>query len=113
MNIVATKRPTVYITEDQAFDYSPAEAFGELVVLKTPQIAPGNIGADRNKLVIASLRTQLATYQPMFDYLLPTGKPSRQLMVGGIMREKGDRHLILGWDQINYRYLTYIGNYET
>lgn len=95
----------VYITEVNAFDYSPAQAHGELVVLKSQAFTAGDIDNDWNNAVIAELRRQLADYVPGRDYILPTGKPVKICVISMLLAEKGRTHKFLAWDAMHYRYI--------
>lgn len=100
-------RPTVYICEQQAYDYSPATVYGELRFIEAIQLAPVSPGAPDtfNKRVIHQLRKELGDYIPGHDYIIPTGSPTRMLTVGMLLAEKGDKHHILKWDARAQRYL--------
>jgi hypothetical protein len=102
--------PTVYICEQQAFDYSPATVYGpNLRFIEAKQLAPQSPGAPDtwNKNVIHQIRKEMQDYIPGFDYVIPTGSPSRMLVVGMVMAEKGQKHRILKWDGRAQRYLQY------
>lgn len=97
----------VYIMDMNAFDYSPAEAFGEVVTLRTQSFATGTQGHEWNADIIHSLRKQLIDYRPMEDYLIPTGKPLKMCAVSMLLAERGPRHQFLVWDAMHYRYIPY------
>jgi len=96
----------VWIMDTNAFDYSPAEAFGEIVTLRTPNFAAG-AGNEWNRDVVHQLRKQLLGYVPMRDYLIPTGKPLKMCTISLLLREFGDKHRFLAWDAMHYRYVPY------
>lgn len=112
MNAQVRPTPKVFIVEQQPFDYTPATTYGELVFLDSEQLAPHAPNApDRwNKTVLHSLRKELSTYVPNYDYVVPTGAPARMLVVGMLLAEKGKIHKMLGWDNRQRRYLEYIIN---
>jgi hypothetical protein len=99
--------PRVWVLDMNAFDYSPAESFGELRLLKSDQFAPGAIDDTWNAGVIQSLRAQLLEYRPMVDFLIPTGKPIKMCIASMLAAERGPRHKFLAWDQRYYRYVPY------
>jgi hypothetical protein len=103
-------KPKVFITDVNAFDYSPAEAYGELVVLQSQNFASGATGATFstwNNDVIHSLRHQLLEYVPGRDFIIPTGKPLKMCVVAMIIADRGRRHSFLAWDSMHYRYIPY------
>ena len=111
MNESGKRIPKVFIVEHQPFDYSPASTYGEFVVLKADKLAPNAPDDDHNSHVVKALRHQMATYEPGFDYVIPTGMPSRIMLIGILMKErasgKTEYHNILGWDARTSRYLNY------
>lgn len=102
-------KPTCYVIEQQAFDYSAAASFGVLKFIESKQLAPQSPNAPDtwNRGVVHQLRSELRDYLPGFDYVIPTGSPSRILAVGMILAEKGKKHRILKWDGRTSRYLQY------
>jgi len=117
MNVVTGRRkPIVFIVEHQPFDYSHAETYGDFQVLKADKLAPNAPDDDHNTDVLASLRRQLGQYSPGYDYVIPTGAPSRIMVIGMLLAERvdeymrrsgGNIHNILGWDAKTQRYLNY------
>jgi hypothetical protein len=112
MNATPSKQPTeptVYICEQMAFDYTPATVYGSLKFIEAKPLAPQSPGAPDtwNKGVIHQLRKELSGYIPGYDYVIPTGSPSRMLTVGMVLTEKGPSHRILKWDGRAQRYLLY------
>jgi hypothetical protein len=94
--------------DTNSFDYTPAEAFGDVVSLRAQNFATGAGGDDHwNRDVVHSLRKQLKNYVPMVDYLIPTGKPLKMCVVSMILMEHGARHQFLAWDAMHYRYIPY------
>lgn len=110
MNAETAKvRPTVYVIEQQAYDYTAAEAFGDLRFIEAKPLAPQSPGAPDtwNKGVVHQIRKELIEYLPGFDYVVPTGSPSRMLLTGLLLAERGKKHRILKWDGRTQRYLQY------
>lgn len=110
MNDVAqASAPTVYVSEQQAFDYSAATAYGQLKFIAAKNLAPASPGAPDtwNKNVIHQIRKEMQDYIPGFDFVIPTGSPLRMLTVGMVLAEKGPRHRLLRWDPRAQRYIQY------
>lgn len=106
------KSPRVYVIEQQPFDYTPATVYGELHFLNSDRLAPSapNAPDTWNKAVLHSLRRELSNYIPNYDFIVPTGAPSRMLVVGMILAGRGQTHKMLGWDNRQRRYLEYVIN---
>lgn len=104
------KKCRVYVVEQQPFDYTPATAYGDLYFLDSQKLAPNapNAPDTWNRSVIHNLRRELAGYVPGYDFVVPTGAPSRMLVVGMLLAERGNTHRMLGWDNRTQRYLEYI-----
>jgi hypothetical protein len=106
----AQSRRRVYVVEQQAFDYTPAQAYGDTVFMDVQRLAPDAPGAghDWNTKVLQQIRTALSQYVPEYDFLIPTGSPMKLLAAGAALKEKGPRHYVLGWDPRTQRYLQYV-----
>lgn len=100
----------VFVVEQQAFDYSPASAYGKLEFLSSIRLAPDapSAGNDFNSKVLYQLRRELSDYVAGIDYIIPTGSPVKMLVVGAVLRDKGNTHNVLGWDARTQRYLHYV-----
>lgn len=109
MSESAEGRPTVYVVEQQPFDYTSAEAYGQLKFLEAKKLAPDapSAGNVYNSGVVHQIRRELGAYVAGYDYVIPTGSPSRMLVVGMVLAEKGKRHQLLGWDGRTSRYMEY------
>ncbi|SRR6266404_5129174 len=107
-----TQAPKVWILDTNAFDYTPAEAYGELVTLRGQNFAAGIDDDDSwNADIIHGFRKQLKDYVPVVDSLIPTGKPLRMCLISQILsQDHGPRHRWLAWDQSAYRYIPYVVN---
>lgn len=110
------RKPIVFIVEHQSFDYSHAETYGTFQVLKAEKLAPNAPDDERNISLTDSLRRQMSAYIPGYDYVIPTGAPSRIMLIGLLMAEKSRppptnghfvTHNVLGWDGKTQRYLHY------
>lgn len=100
-------RAVVWVVEQGEFDYSPALVFGdEIRVLTADRLTP-NADASWHVKVIQQMRKELSGYIPGIDLVIPTGKPVRMMLVAMILRERGDRHKLLGWDDRTQRYFLY------
>lgn len=97
----------VFIMDMNAFDYTPAEAFGEIVVLRGQNFASGASSKDWNGEILHGLRKQLVDYKPMQDFMIPTGKPLRMCAISLLLAEHGPKHRFLAWDAMHYRYVPY------
>ncbi len=103
--------PILYVIEQQPFDYTPAMAFGGEIRFMDPQklapVAPSTTGT-WNERVLHRIRKDLSDYVPGYDYIIPTGAPSRMMLVGMVLASIGPHHKVLGWDAKTQRYLEYI-----
>jgi hypothetical protein len=101
------RSPIVWVVEQGEFDYSPARVFGdEIRVITADKLTP-NAEASWHMKVIHQMRRDLVDYIPGVDFIIPTGRPVRMMLVAMILREKGDRHKLLGWDDRTQRYFLY------
>lgn len=103
-------KPMVYVVEQQPFNYDPAAKYGTLYFLRTAKLAPQNpVGYnEHNESVIHRLKRELSEYVPGRDYVIPTGAPTKLLMVGMLLAQLGPRHRLLGWDARLQDYLEYV-----
>lgn len=106
---VAVERPTVYIIEQQPFDYNPAAKFGVLFFMSPTKFAPTAPGDNNlyNDRIIRTLRRDLSDYLPGRDYIIPTGSPAKMLVAGMVLGSIGTCHLLLGWDARAQNYVQY------
>lgn len=106
----AKARPRVYIVEQQPFNYSPADAFGDILFMDVQRLAPETPGAGTgwNSKILSQIRRELANYVPTIDFVVPTGSPAKLLAVGAALKEKGSIHNVLGWDGRTQRYIHYV-----
>lgn len=114
MNLSDSRKPIVFVLEHQPFDYNAATNFGELKFLATSKLAPEvtNINAEQgpdawNTGVLSQLRRELTEYIAGHDYVLPTGAPVKMVIMGMILKEKGEKHRLMGWDARLQNYLIY------
>jgi hypothetical protein len=106
----AKARPRVYVVEQQPFDYSPAQVFGDTHFMDVQRLAPDAPGAGLgfNSRVLQQIRRELSEYVPGIDYIVPTGAPAKLMAVGAVLKEKSANHNVLGWDAKTQRYLHYV-----
>lgn len=99
--------PIVWVVEQGEFDYSPALTFGnEIRVLTADKLTP-NADASWHAKVIQQMRRDFSLYIPGVDFVIPTGRPVRMMLAAMVMRERGQRHKLLGWDDRTQRYFLY------
>ncbi len=100
----------VYVVEQQPFNYEPAAKYGTLYFLASARLAPKTpTGYNaHNESLIHRLKRELNDYAPGRDYIIPTGQPSKLLLVGMLLAQLGPRHRLLGWDARLQDYLEYI-----
>jgi hypothetical protein len=101
------RSPIVWVVEQGAFDYSPARVFGqEIRVLSADKLAP-NADTQWHAKTIQQVRKALMDYIPGVDFVIPTGRPVRMMLVAMVMMERGSHHKLLGWDDKTQRYFLY------
>lgn len=99
--------PIVWVVEQAAFDYSPALVFGkEICPIVVDRLTP-NADASWHNKTIHQMRRAFADYIPGIDYVIPTGQPVRMMLAAMVLRERGGRHNLLGWDDKTQRYFLY------
>ncbi len=101
------RSPIVWVVEQGEFDYSPARVFGDEIRLITADKLTPNADASWHAKVIQQMRKDFSAYIPGVDFVIPTGRPVRMMLAAMIMRERGDRHKLLGWDDRTQRYFLY------
>lgn len=107
MNEEAVRRPKVFVSQDNDFDYRMAEEYGDLVFLSNREVLAYS-GSAQNALTIHGIESGIESeYIPGLDYLLPTGGPlSIAHMYRAAFNKTGD-HQILKWDRRSARYDVY------
>lgn len=101
------RSPIIWVVEQGEFDYSPARVFGDEIRVLTAEKMTPNADASWHAKIIQQMRKDFAGYIPGMDFVIPTGKPVRMMLAAMIMRERGDRHKLLGWDDRTQRYFLY------
>lgn len=103
-----SRSPIVWVVEQAPFDYSPAKVYGDVIRLITADpLTPNAADASWHHRTISQVRKALADYIPGLDFVIPTGSPVRMMLVGLLLKERGDVHKLLGWDARSQRYLEY------
>jgi hypothetical protein len=103
----AKRSPIVWVVEQGEFDYSPARVFGDEIRLIAADKLTPNADASWHAKVIQQMRKGFSEYIPGLDFVIPTGRPVRMMLAAMVMRERGDRHKLLGWDDRTQRYFLY------
>lgn len=94
----------VFITQyNPKFSYEKAEPFGEVVFLTEDDLATEPCPPGHNKKIIRGIAKKLAFYNPGHDYVLLSGSPAINVLVG-ILLDADVEHLILRWDNRNNEY---------
>ena len=103
-----SRAPIVWVLEPEGeFDYSPAKVFGdEIRPISGGKLSP-NADADWHFRAIRQMRYAFIDYIPGIDFVIPTGRPVRMMLAAMVMRERGEQHKLLGWDNKTRRYLMY------
>lgn len=100
--------PVVWVIEKMPFDYSPAKVFAEVVrQIVADELVPNAPDESWNVKAIQQMRRALSDYIPGTDFIIPTGSPVRMLTAGLLLKERGDVHNFLGYDNRQSRYLLY------
>jgi hypothetical protein len=96
--------PKVYIVQEQdRFDYSPAEKFGELHFLTIHEYST-NKNSPKNDMIKDDMIRGLREYRPGVDYLVLTGSPILMCLGFHYANMHGNVHKILKWDNQAYEY---------
>jgi hypothetical protein len=93
----------VYVVQEQPFNYTDAERFGELVFVTNREIS-GYGNFDKNVRTISEIKAVMTNYIPTTDFLVLTGNP---ITIGVVFHEaaiRGSRHKILHWDNQARKY---------
>lgn len=102
-----SRAPIVWVVEQGPFDYAPARVFGdEIRPIVADKLTP-NADSQWHATTIQQLRKAFSDYIPGVDFVIPTGRPVRMMLAAMIMRERGNYHKLLGWDDKQQRYFLY------
>lgn len=99
--------PIAWVVEQSPFDYSPARVFAPTIKPIIADALTPNADSDWHQHSIHQMRKAFADYIPGLDFVIPTGRPVRMMLAGMIMRECGNYHKLLGWDDKQQRYFLY------
>jgi hypothetical protein len=96
--------PKVYVTQEvQHADYQQAEKFGEVVFLCTSEVS--NIsGSLHNRKLLNVIRERFKNFDPIDDYIAPSGSPIIACLVMALAREKGTVFNFLKWSNRDREY---------
>ena len=88
----------VFVSQDNGFNYGPAEKFGEIVFLSWKEITQF-ANSPQNAVTVHNIRKVVAEdYHVGVDFLLPTGSSvSAAFMFAEAFKKKG-QHRMLKWD---------------
>lgn len=96
--------PKVYVTQEvQYADYQQAEKFGEVVFLCTSEVSSIS-GSLHNKKLLNIIRDRFKNYDPIDDYIAPSGSPIITCLVMALAREKGTVFNFLKWSNRDRQY---------
>lgn len=98
------RKPKVYVTQETRYDFSPAEAWGDVVFLTNADL--NNMRHSKhNEQVIAKVKDALKHYDPEFDWLVISGSPYIAALVFMLIGRKQPKHVqILRWDNRDFVY---------
>ena len=97
--------PIVYVTQETNYDFTPAEAFGDIEFLTRDDL--NNIkGSLQNEAIVTSLTTKLKGFNPTRDYVIIAGSPYVSALVFMILGKMNLREVkVLRWDNRNFHYI--------
>lgn len=95
-------KSTVYVVQDMGNkDFSPALAFGELEVLLSRDLPVFGDATD----VVQKLESRLVAFNPLADFVLPTGDPLAIGAIYGVLAKLGCPYVqSLKWDRLSRSY---------
>lgn len=104
MNAQTNGKSRVFVTQESDYDFSKAEAYGELVFLSHQDL--NNIkGSLHNEDVLQRIRGKLIAFNPEQDWLVITGSPyvtAATFMILGAKRVRTVK--VLRWDNRDFVY---------
>lgn len=95
----------VYVTQETDYDFSRAEAYGEVVFLTRDDL--NNLkGSLQNEVVISQLAAKLSKFNEQDDWMVITGSPYIAAAVFLILGKRNVRTVrVLRWDNRDHRYI--------
>lgn len=98
------QKTRVYVTQETNYDFSPAEAYGEVVFVTSKDL--NNLRqSQHNESVIAQIKDSLKHYNPETDWLVISGSPYVASVVFMLIGQKRPAHVqILRWDNRDFKY---------
>ena len=97
-------KPRVLVSQEHGqLDYTPAEAFGDVVFLTRLDWSPIP-SSIANKTLVEEVRRGLKDFRPDVDYVTTSGSPVVSGIMFMILREKTDKLNFLRWSNRDHRY---------
>lgn len=98
-------KPKVFVTQETNYDFSHAEAFGEVVFVTSMDL--NNLRqSQHNERVISQVKDALKHYDPERDWLVISGSPYVASLVFMLIGRKKPNHVqILRWDNRDFKYV--------
>lgn len=93
-------RRKVFVTQyNPTFTYEKAEEYGDLVFLTNDELLSDPCPKDSNLETMIVINEALSEYTPGVDYILLSGSPSVSFLVGMLLWDRSEEHLILKWSK--------------
>ncbi len=104
--------PKVYVTQEvPTANYKTAEKYGDIVFLCTTEISQA-AGSLHNVKLVNNIRERFKKFDPLIDYIAPSGSPVITCIVMAIAREKGSTFNFLKWNNREHDYAPVTINVE-
>lgn len=96
--------PKVYISQETRYDFSPAEAYGEVVFITSKDL--NNLRqSQHNEALVAQVKDALKHYDPEYDWIVISGSPYVAALVFMLIGRTRPQHVqILRWDNRDFKY---------
>lgn len=93
--------PTVFVVQDSGHNLAPLMQFGQIEI-----VTPGNYPyfRDNTKSFVQQMKEKLNNFDPVNDYLVPTGDPICIGIAFSILNVH-DQYSVLKWDKQSRRYI--------
>lgn len=93
----------VFVTQENKFNFVPAEKFGEVIFLTREEFSPMS-NSLRNEKIVSDIKSNLSDYIPGYDYLIPAGSPVCIGLAFVYASKQGDAINILQWSNQEREY---------
>lgn len=104
--------PKVYVTQEvHTANYKSAEKYGDIVFLCTTEVSQA-AGSLHNVKLVNNIRERFKNYDPLVDFIAPSGSPVISCIVMAIAREKGSTFNFLKWNNREHDYTPVTINVE-